>query len=246
MINGKSVLAIIPARGGSKGLPGKNILPLNGKPLLGWPVEAARSSQYVDRVIVSTDDEEIAGVAREQGAEVPFLRPSELASDTSTTMSVLEHAIMHFKKEGCEYEYCVLLEPTSPLTESTDVDNALEKLDSNRDIADSIVGVSKVEAAHPTFDVFINKKGLIEPYLPNGFSRIGRRQDLDDLYFFEGTVYVSKIPALLEKKSFYHDKTIAYVVPRWKSVEVDEMADLICVEAIMKNKDKIKSQEVLA
>lgn len=243
MINGKSILAIIPARGGSKGLPQKNILHLCGLPLLGWPVKAAQDSIYVDRVIVSTDDEEIAKIAQEQGAEVPFLRPPELALDTSTTISVLEHAIEYIKKEGSIYEYCLLLEPTSPLTESADVDGALENLDSSRDIADSIVGVSRVEAAHPTFDVIINKNGLIEPYLPDGFSKIGRRQDLEDLYFFEGSVYISDTLILLEKKSFYHEKTLPYIMPRWKSIEVDEMVDLICVEAIMKNKDKINKGE---
>ena len=241
MINGKSVLAIIPARGGSKGLPKKNILHLGGRPLLGWPIKAAKHSMYVDRVIVSTDDKKIARIAKEQGAEVPFLRPSELALDTSPTISVLEHAIAFTKREGCSYDYCFLLEPTSPLTESADVDGALEKLDSNRDIADSIVGVSRVEAAHPVFDVVINKKGLIEPYLADGFSKAGRRQDLEDLYFFEGSLYISDTTVLLKKRSFYYDRTLPYIVPRWKSIEVDDMVDLICVEAIMKNMDKIKS-----
>lgn len=243
MINGKSVLAIIPARGGSKGLPRKNILLLAGLPLLGWPVKASRGSKYIDRIIVSTEDKEIAKIAQKQGAEVPFLRPSELAQDTSTTFSVLEHAIEYLKKEGCIYEYCLLLEPTSPLTESADIDRALEKLDSSRNIADSIVGVSRVEAAHPTFDVRINKKGLIEPYLPNGFSKIGRRQEMDDLYFFEGSLYISKTAVLLEKRSFYHERTLPYIVPRWKSIEVDEIVDLICIEAIMKNKDKMNSNK---
>lgn len=243
MINGNAVLAIIPARGGSKGLPRKNLLNLAGCPLLGWPVKAARGSKYVDRVIVSTDDEEIAKISKERGAEVPFLRPRELALDTSTTISVLEHAIECIKKEGCIYEYCLLLESTSPLTESADVDSALEKLDSNRDIADSIVGVSRVEAAHPTFDVFLNKKGLIEPYLTDGFSKIGRRQDLEDLYFFEGSLYISKTHILLEKRNFYHEKTLPYIVPRWKSIEVDEIVDLICIEAIMKSKDKLNNSK---
>jgi len=239
MINGRSVLAIIPARGGSKGLPGKNIRELAGRPLVGWPIQAAKRSTYVDRVVVSTDDYEIAKVAQEQGAEVPFLRPKELAQDTSTTFSVLEHAIEHFKKVEKVYEYCLLLEPTSPLTQSSDVDQALERLDENRDVADSIVGVSKVEAAHPTFDVTINEKGLIKPYLPDGFSKIGRRQDLDDLYYFEGSLYISKITVLLQKKTFYHERTLPYIVPRWMAFEIDELVDFICIEAIMKNRDRI-------
>jgi len=241
MINGKKILAVIPARGGSKGLPGKNILHFCGRPLLGWPIKAAKDSMYVDRIIVSTDDGEIAQIAREQGAEVPFLRPAELATDTSTTISVLEHAIGFTKREGSHNDYCLLLEPTSPLTESIDVDEALEQLDSNRGIADSIVGVSRVEAAHPAFDVVINKKGLIEPYLRDNFSKAGRRQDLKDLYFFEGSLYASDTAVLLNKRSFYHERTLPCILPRWKSIEVDNVMDLICAEAIMKNIDRIKN-----
>jgi len=240
MINGKSVLAIIPARGGSKGLPGKNVVDLCGRPLMGWPIKAAKNSKYVDRVIVSTDNEEIAQIARKQGAEVPFLRPPELALDISTTISVLNHAIAFTKREGLNYGYCLLLEPTSPLTESSDIDKALEKLDSNRDIASSIVGVSKIESTHPLFDVLINKKGLIKPYLGDDFSKVGRRQELSDLYFLEGSLYIADTIVLLEKKSFYHDRTLPYIVPKWKSIEVDEILDLIFVEAIMKNIGKIE------
>lgn len=242
MINGKSVLAIIPARGGSKGLPQKNILHLCGRPLLGWPIRAAKNSMYIDRVIVSTDDKKIARIAKDQGAEVPFLRPSELALDTSTTISVLEHAIAFTKREGWNYDYCLLLEPTSPLTESADVDEALEKLDSKRNIADSIVGVSKVKATHPDFDVVIDKTGLIKPYLYGGFSKAGRRQDLKELYFFEGSLYLSDTNSLLENNGFYHERTLPYIVPRWKSIEVDEIVDLICIEAIMKNINRLKGE----
>ena len=133
----------------------------------------------------------------------------------------------------------MLLEPTSPLTESTDIDRALETLDSKRDIADSIVGVCRVEAAHPLFDVRVNAVGLIEPYVPGAFARPIRRQELDSLYFFEGSLYISKVPVLLNKRGFLHERTLPYIVPRWKSIEIDEIVDFICVEAIMKNKDRI-------
>jgi CMP-N,N'-diacetyllegionaminic acid synthase len=240
MINGKSVIAIIPARGGSKGLPGKNILNLCGRPLLGWPIRTVKNSMYVDRVIVSTDDKKIAIIAKDQGAEVPFLRPPELALDTSTTISVLEHAIAFTKREGLNYDYCLLLEPTSPLTESSDVDEALEKLDSNRDIADSIVGVSKVEATHPAFDVVINRNGLIGPYLADDFSKAGRRQEIEALYFLEGSLYISDTTALTEKRKFYHSRTLPCIVPKWKAFEVDDIVDFICIEAILSNINKIK------
>lgn len=240
MINGKKVLAIIPARGGSKGLHCKNLVNLCGRPLVGWPIQAALNSKYIDKIIVSTDDRKIADIALAEGAQVPFLRPEDLASDAATTLSVIEHAANFFSDAGETFDYCILLEPTSPLTESKDIDGALEELDSHREIADSIVGVSKVEATHPVFDVKINSKRLIEPFHVADFSKPIRRQDIPELYFFDGSLYMSDVSVLLQKKSFYHKRTLPYVTPKWKSLEVDDMIDFICVEAIMKNLDIIK------
>lgn len=239
MIDNKKVLALIPARGGSKGLPRKNIRILNGKPLVGWPIAAAKGSKYVDRVIVSTDDKEIARAAVEQGAEVPFLRPAELAADKAHRTDVIKHAIEFCRQQSQEYDYLVFLEPTSPLTESKDVDSALEMLNSKMEIADSIVGVAKAESAHPAFTVIVNKQGLMQPYSGQEFGEALRRQDITDAYFFEGTLYISKVDSFLEKE-FYHKRTLAYIVPKWKSFEIDDIVDFVCIEAIMKNLDKIK------
>ena len=243
MIHNKSVLAIIPARGGSKGIPRKNIMNLCGNPLIAWPIQAAKESIYVDRVVLSTDDPEIADKATQQGAEVPFLRPSELATDTATSVSVIEHAIEFLSRQGDQYDYCVFLEPTSPLTDANDVNQALHSLDSKRDIADAIVGVSKVVSSHPVFDVRIDSNGLIRPFLDKGFVSPTRRQDLDELYFFEGSLYISDTRVLLAQRRFYHDRTLAYMVPKWKSFEIDDFVDFVCVEAIMNNLDKIRGRE---
>jgi CMP-N,N'-diacetyllegionaminic acid synthase len=239
MINGKSVLAIIPARGGSKGLPGKNILPLAGKPLIIWSLEAARNSKFIDRCIVSTDDDKIVEIVKEFGGEIPFNRPAHLATDESTTFDVLEHGIQFFKSQSVEFDYLVLLEPTSPLRDSNDIDLSIKILHSNRSNADSIVGVSKVEATHPVFDVSINKMGLIQPFMGESF-KIYRRQEIEELYFFEGSIYVSDIQVLLEEKNFYHDRTMPFIMPRWKSLEIDEMIDLLTAETIIKNISLIK------
>jgi len=239
MINGKSVVAIIPARGGSKGLPRKNVLPLAGKPLIVWSIEAAENSRYIDRHIISTDDEEIASVARENFGEVPFIRPEQFSTDQSSSYDVLEHAILFLKEENHNYDYVVLLEPTSPLRTSEDIDRALEYLHNNKNIADSIVGVSHMESTHPVFSIRINPTGLISPFKGKVF-QILRRQEIEELFFFEGTVYVSKVNALMEQKTFYHNKTLPYIVPRWKSLEIDEMIDLICAEAILKNLEKLE------
>ena len=128
MINGKSVFAIIPARGGSKGLPKKNILPLAGKPLIVWSIEAAKRSNYIDHCIVSTDNKEIANVAKLNGCEVPFLRPKHLALDETPSIDAIIDAVNFYVNKTISYNYLVLLEPTSPLRNSNDIDNALNKL----------------------------------------------------------------------------------------------------------------------
>ena len=240
MISNKKILAMIPARSGSKGIIGKNIKEIGGKPLIAWPIEAAKFSKYIDKIIVSTDTDEIANVALSYGAEIPFLRPSDLAQDKSTTYSVIQNIISYYKELNETYDYFVLLEPTSPLTTSKDVDDAILELHKSKENADSIVGVSKLESFHPKFSVNINRQGLIEQFMGD-FGESVRRQDLDDLYFREGSLYISKIDALIREKSFYHSKTLPYIVPKWKSFEVDDMVDFVCIEAIMKaiNNNKI-------
>ncbi len=242
MINGKRVIAIIPARSGSKGLPRKNIRILHGRPLLGWPILAAKNSKYVDKVIVSTDSDKFATIAREQGAEVPFLRPVELSGDTANSVDVILHALDFLGECGETFFYVILLEPTSPMTEASDVDKALEQLEGNGVGAVSIVGISKVESAHPAFDVYLDaKQGTILPYQDKLGAAI-RRQELDPLYFYDGSLYISNVEELFRRKSFYHDATLGYVTPRWKAIEIDSLFDFICAEAIIKHKELLKDE----
>ena len=241
MIEEKKVLAVIPARGGSKGLQNKNILPLVDKPLIAWSIEAAQKSRFIDQCIVSTDDVKISNIAKKYGCEVPFKRPAHLARDESTTFDVLKHSINFFKKQSIEFDYLVLVEPTSPLRSSTDIDNAILSLHNKRDIADSIVGVSKIEATHPAFSLRIKKNSLIKPYIGNSF-RVLRRQEIEELYFFEGSIYISDVKILLKEKTFYHEKTLPYIVPRWQSLEIDEMIDLMTAETILKNLNLIEDK----
>lgn len=241
MIEDKRVIAVIPARGGSKGLPRKNLLMLFGKPLLGWPVETAQKSMCVDRIIVSTEDPEIAEVARKVGAEVPFLRPAELASDDASSVSVALHALGFLAERNENYDYLILLEPTSPLTESDDIDKAIEILHREREHADAIVGVSRVQSTHPDFDVRLDTLGLIRPYAVKEFQDIKRRQEIEVLYFLDGSLYASAVDALVANRTFYHSRTLGYVVPHWKSFEVDDYVDFICVEALMSRRDEITS-----
>lgn len=241
MINGKRVIAIIPARSGSKGLPGKNIKMLHGRPLLGWPILAAKNSKYVDKVIVSTDSEKFAEIARMQGAEVPFLRPEELSGDTAKSIDVVFHALDFFRSNGEKFSYVVLLEPTSPMTEASDLDSALVRLEKNSGGALSIVGISKVEATHPAFDVCLDNTGKIIPYL-HELGESVRRQELKPLYFFDGSLYISRVEALYQKKTFYHDATLGYVTPRWKALEIDSLFDLLCAEAVMEHVELLRGE----
>jgi N-acylneuraminate cytidylyltransferase/CMP-N,N'-diacetyllegionaminic acid synthase len=234
MLNGKTFLAIIPARGGSKGLPRKNVKMICGKPLIAWTIEAGLKSKYLDEVMVSTDYRNIADVAKEFGANIPFLRPHYLANDTATSFKVIEHTIDFYRKElNQEFDYVVLLEPTSPLRVTDDIDTAIEMLMNST--AESIVGICRTEDQNPAFLTHKNKNNFISCYEEKEI-KVLRRQDISDVYFFEGTIYISEKNALLKKKTFYHNKTIGYEVPKYKSLEIDDIYDFVMVDAIMQYK----------
>jgi CMP-N,N'-diacetyllegionaminic acid synthase len=234
MYKGKNILALIPARGGSKGLHRKNIRQLINKPLIAWSIDQARASNLLDKIVVSTEDEEIADVARRYGADVPFLRPQELASDTAKSIDVIEHAIDFLHKGNLYFDYIALLEPTSPLRETRDIDECIRTLISRND-AKSIVSIAKLESGHPDFNVVIDERsGFIRKIDGSAEFAVVRRQDLRKVYFFDGTIYCSEINSLLLTRTFYHDATLAYPVPKWKSIEIDDMSDFICSEALLK------------
>ncbi len=239
MIDDKYVLAIIPARGGSKGLPGKNKRALLGKPLVAWPIDTALAASSVDKVLCTTDDNEIREIAIAHGAEAPFLRPAQLASDTASSIDVIQHAIEYLAARGEQFDYVALLEPTSPLTTSADVEAALRTLHARRNDADSIVGISRVESTHPEYDVRRSPDGLISPYIAQNFKALKRRQDIEPLFFLEGSLYLATTTSLLKERSFYHDRTLGYEMPRWKSIEIDELVDFMIVETLLNNLDNL-------
>lgn len=224
-------LALIPARGGSKGLPKKNIMPIAGKPLIAWTIEQAMESKHVDRVVVSTDNVEIKEVARNCGADVPFMRPPELATDEAKTVDVVLHALTKLEEDGDRYDVLALLEPTFPTRDAKDIDRCLKILDGNPE-ALAIVSVARLTNTHPEFNVVIDERGFIKKW-GGGIFRVLRRQDLSDLYYFGGGIYISRVQALREKQTFYHDLTLAYVVPEYRAIEVDDIYSLIACEAII-------------
>ena len=238
MINNKTILALIPARGGSKGIPKKNIKPLLGKPLIAWTIEQAKKSKYFDRIIVSTDSEEIAEMSEKYGAEVPFLRPKELARDESPTSDAIMHAITWFEERGEYFDIVVLLEPTSPLRKENDLDNAIELFIKNIDKADSLVSVGEVHLENP----YIMKKienGYVKSFIEID-ENIYQRQQLPKVYFPYGVIYLSKVDAFKKYKTFYQEKTIHYFIERWQNYEIDDIYDFIAIEALLKSKSEEK------
>lgn len=236
MYNNKSVLGIIPARGGSKGLPRKNILDMAGKPLVAWTVERVLASVCLDKVIVSTDDAEIAGLAVKCGAEIPFMRPVEIAGDKTPIIDVITHAVNFFKEKGIDFDYVALFEPTSPLRKENDIDDAIRLLIEREADADSLVSAGEVHLEHPSIMKAV-RDGYIESY-ETTTGKIHRRQDLKTVYFPYGVIYMSKTGKLLETGTFYQERTIPYFIERWQNYEVDDLYDFICIEAVLKSRLK--------
>lgn len=242
MIGDRRILCIVPARAGSKGLPDKNIRPLAGKPLLGWPIAAARGSSYVDRVLISTDSKHYADIAVEYGADCPFLRPPDLASDTSPSIDFILHAIDTLEAQGERYDWLLLLEPTSPLTESQDVDAALEMLAADETEAEAVVGITAMETQHPAYSVVRSVDGMIRPLAGQSFADMPRRQDLDPVFNLDGSLYCSTIDALRRERGFCHDHTLGYVTERHKAFEIDDLIDFLCIEAVLVHAKALRAE----
>ena len=230
MYKNKNILALIPARGGSKGLPNKNIRPLLGKPLIAWTLEQASKSKYFDNIFVSTDSEKIASTANEYGVKVPFLRPAELADDDSPTSDAVLHALTTFERFGEIYDYVVLLEPTSPLRKSTDIDEAIKLLVENND-AESLISVGEIRLEHPAIAKKIGSDGFIVPYIQN-IESVYQRQQTDKAYFPYGVIYMSKVSSYKKHLTFYVKKTIPYFIERWQNFEIDDEIDFIVAEKL--------------
>lgn len=233
MYRDKKILTVIPARGGSKGLINKNITPLLGRPLIGWAIAQAKCSEYHDRMIVSTEDRRIAEVAKECGAEVPFVRPMELAQDSSATADVLLHALDWFEDRGEVFDYLALVEATSPLRRKDDIDNAITKLIDNCEIADSLVCLGEIGWQHPSVSKRICKDKFVRPYDQDKTESVIRRQDFSKTYLPYGVVYISRVDSFREHRTFYQEKTLAIFLDKWQCYEVDDRWDILCIERIM-------------
>ena len=187
-----NILAIIPARGGSKGLPGKNLMKLGGKPLIAWTIEAVLASEYDLDMCFTTEDEEIASVAREYGANVPFMRPRELAQDDTSSLSVLLHALFEMEKiRKTRYDYVLFLQPTSPFRNERLIDKAISTILDNPEVV-SVGGVSYAGDSHPYWTLYPDERGFLRYYLKLDFPRPMRRQELPPAYHFNGSMYITR------------------------------------------------------
>lgn len=222
------VLGVITARGGSKGIPGKNIKPLLGKPLIAYTIEAAEKAGVLDRLIVSTDDAQIAEVARRHGCAAPFIRPKELAEDTTPHLPVMQHAVKWFKdKEGYSPDYVMILQPTSPLRQALHIREAVELIIKTG--ADSVLSVAEVpENFNYRKTMVLDDTNFLK--LVNNdpiYKRIARRQDLPKNYWSTGMIYLFKTDLLLHptNPNFYGEKTAAYVIDKKYVIDINVPED---------------------
>lgn len=216
------VLFVIAARGGSKGVPGKNIKMLGGLPLIAYKIIAARKCRYASRIIVSTDDEDIAEVSREYGAEVPFMRPDELATDSAGSVDVVLHVMNWVSKNDKEYyDYVCLLEPSSPFASYIDLNNALKMIEEND--ADTLVGMKEAEVATNFIHPLDKNGGLSEFYYAIKDLKSVRRQNQRKEYTMNGCMYIAKWDYFLNNKLFHSEKSLPYIMSEESSIEIDTM-----------------------
>ena len=231
MINDKKVLALVPARAGSKGLPGKNTRALLGKPLINWTIETAKNTKYIDDVVVSTDSLEIAELARQAGAKIPFIRPEKLATDTATSVDVAIHALYEMNSLfGSKYDFIVLLEPTSPLRKTTDLETMIEKIVLRAPYFDGIISLGEVRE-HPAY-----MKKIIGDKFSNLMSDVtstSRRQDNEPVYFPYGLAYIVKCATLLSEYTFYPKNCTYHIIEPDQCYEIDSIHDFEFVESLL-------------
>lgn len=230
MINDKRVLAIIPARGGSKGVPRKNIRLLAGKPLIAWTIEEAKKSKYIDRLIITSEDTEIIETAKMYDCDVPFVRPVEFAQDTTPGIDPILHALEQI--EG--YDYIVLLQPTSPFRLAEDIDGCIESLVETQSPA--CVSVTGAESS-PYWMYTMNEVGKMQPLILQE-ELTARRQELPVIYALNGAVYVAEVDWLKSSRSFLTEDTVAFVMPGERSHDIDTGEDFLWCEWLMNRRVK--------
>jgi N-acylneuraminate cytidylyltransferase/CMP-N,N'-diacetyllegionaminic acid synthase len=225
MIDNKKVLAIIPARGGSKGLPGKNIKNLGGKPLIAWSIEAALNTPEIDRTVVTTDAKDIAQVAQEYGADVPFLRPEELAADDTSSADVVLHVLSNLEEQ---FDIIILLQPTSPFRTSLHIQQALAVCQAENNF--TLISVCESDKS-PSW-LFWNENNKLAPILGTN-SEATRRQDVRKAYALNGAIYVVEVDRFKQQRKFLYDDSIPFVMDKNSSIDIDDVMDFKIAELVL-------------
>lgn len=223
----RKILALIPARGGSKGLPGKNVKKFAGKPLIAWTIEAAKKSKYISRVVVSTYAKDIAAISTKYGAEV-IPRPKNLATDTSPVSGTVLHSLKWLKNRGETFDLLILLQPTSPLRTTEDINRAIETFRKTK--GDSLVSVAPAD--HPPHWMFRIEKHL-KPLFGQKYLK-ARKQSLPKIYRPNGAIYILPVATFYKHKKFYVGKILPYIMHTKKSVDIDTLADFLYAEFLFK------------
>ncbi|NPV42754.1 MAG: acylneuraminate cytidylyltransferase family protein [Firmicutes bacterium] len=231
MYKNKKFLAIIPARSGSKGIKDKNIKELNGKPMIAYTIEAAIKSYIFDDIVVSTDSEKYAQISREYGARVPFLRPDNLATDDASSKDVIEHVLKRLLKEGKKFDYFVLLQPTSPLRNKNDIIEAVDLLFLKN--ANAVISVCETDHS-PLWTNTLCENLQIDNFIKKEV-RNSRRQDLPKYYRLNGAIYIAQTDYFLKYKDWFKEKSYAYIMPKERSIDVDNILDFRLAEIILQN-----------
>lgn len=232
MLENYQITALIPARGGSKRLPGKNIKPLCGKPLIAWSIEAALASKYIDHVVVSTDDEEIKQISEQFGAEVPFIRPSNLANDMASSFDVVKHTIDSLNINQPN-QLIVLLQPTSPLRLTEEINQALEFFINKN--AKGVVSISETEHSPLWTNTLPESGSMLDFIRPEAQGK--RSQDLPKFYRLNGSIYIYDTLSLFEQGKFFFDKDVyGFITSSETAVDIDTTLDFIIAETILLHK----------
>jgi len=227
-MNVRKILGVIPARGGSKGIPNKNIIEVGGNPLIHYTIKAGLESKILTHCVVSTESDEIERVAKEHGGSVPFKRPEELSADNAISMPVMKHAIQFMEKQKkCKYDVVVMLQPTTPLRLAKDIDNSLILLEETQ--ADAVISVTDVGANHPLRMKRVVDGRLIN-YIDQGYENMQPRQELPSVYIRNGAIYAVKRDVLMEDSSWVGKDVRAYIMPSDRSVNIDTYEDLLLVK----------------
>jgi len=233
----KKILGLIPARGGSKGVPNKNIRLLNNKPLIAHTIETATKSELLTDVVVSTDDHKISDVSKCFGANVPFLRPEHIATDEAKTIDVCLHAINYFQKNGMNFEILVLLQPTSPLRSVHDIDGTINLLLNHK--KNSCITLSSVGSCHPNY-IYRRKSLEVDIFSPLITHQVigERRQEFEDYYYRNGAVYAVRTDFLLKNNLIMDKESLGFIMPEIRSVNIDTEFDFIMAEKLIEMNEK--------